>query len=1080
MIPQAFITYRTYNTYNTYRTYRIYRIYRTHRITEARHRLFCVILAVFLISLVFPFILSIYPAHASVAIKMSMEPVNTANRFIKPGDGVQLRFKLIDMNNENISGIMTDIIFDNQVLSISPDKDVQISPALKDKKTLYVNLVRSNKLRVMAIKQNSLIIPHDSDLFTATFRVIRIPSLLPGTMVYQDASSTSDQGRDVHTTANSFFIPMSDSSMALSSLSGTVSEAGKGVPVAMVGLFSTLQPEIFYQTMTDAAGSYSLPAIVEGTYTLVTAKENYNTSIEKKIVFSNGNSLVKNITLSKGQTVFTFVAPVTPDEGPYYTSRSSITVSGVTPHNTGSVIVQGSVLSTYGAGDLFWYTPVSLKVGDNIINASALDPNGRDLGNSSITITVTSAQKFKITIPSENESFKTESSSLTIGGTVSSEASSIDINGNKITSYTAGQSSWGTMVTLKEGNTIFYCTAKDAAGNMVGTDFISIFYSHEGGGGGGGNEDPLTITTPSETGFYQTGQSTITVGGRVSASTSSLTMNNTPLTNYVASSVSWNTPALTLTEGNNTFTFKSFDGDGSVLGEASILIRYQPGFVDKAFSITIPTQSDTYTAEDQEISIGGETPSNTSQIRVNGKVISGYQAGSTMWSSTLSLESGENLITAFAYNAEGLEIGTDSITIMFSLSFGNLTITQPTEAPFYQTKKSIIRLGGKTSAETTQILIDGQAFSDYQANQTVWGTDPSIPLGTTTFVVMAYDLDNNLVGRDEIIISNPGVLTIESPTTEGDYITGKKKLTLGGTVFLSSDDPVASTVKINGQALASYAAGSPVWEQEMILTGRENNFYVMAYDASDTLIGLDFLKVYWVDPSLIRFRIDRPAQDVLAVKERTVLIEGKTPFTTGKIYRNDTEISFQADDHPQGNLYNIPWTDSVELALGENTLVYQAVDESEQEIGRDGLLVICTGIMRIVEPALTDTMTYTTDEDAIRILLQIDQPSRESTLTINDDLLPSYAGQSTVNYQGSLQEGDNRYVFKLFDPNGIQTGYSAITIIKGNLPYKEKVGEGFCFIRSIWRSSRRIDLSARKWSGSQNVLFVNTIKGGNA
>ncbi|MEW6380900.1 MAG: hypothetical protein AB1611_15005 [bacterium] len=264
-------------------------------------------------------------------------------------------------------------------------------------------------------------------------------------------------------------------------------------------------------------------------------------------------------------------------------------------------------------------------------------------------------------------------------------------------------------------------------------------------------------------------------------------------------------------------------------------------------------------------------------------------------------------------------------------------------------------------------------------------------------------------------------------------------------------------MKINGRSLTGYTAGSPVWEQEVDLAGWENDFYIMAYDASGELIGLDFLKVYLVDPSLARFRIDNPVEKVLILQTPALMVEGETPFTTRRIYRNRTEIPFQSGDHPSSGLVNLPWTDSVELSLGENPIEYQAVDESGQEIDRDGLLAIYTGIMRIVEP-VADSTTYTTTEDTIHIVLQMDQPARGSTLTINNALLPSYSGQSTVGYQSSLREGENRFVFRLANESGTPTGYSAITVTRTSdiqqVKEKEKVGEGFCFIRSLLLSSR--------------------------
>ncbi len=980
-------------------------------------------------------------SHATVSILMDFESAETdpEKKYVMPGEKFTLSFNLVDAAQEMIGGIVIDLDFDDEFLSVSPNTDVQISSDIQDKKTLYKNLITDGRLRVLLIGFNDITIPNGSNLFTVMFKVIKKPVLLPGTIIYSHASSSTIGGQRVATIANCLFIPIVETSALLSEISGKVidSQTGQGIPGVKVGIISEIKPDIFYQTLTDIFGGYGISNVIEGTYTLLALKGGYNAFTEKNFVFAQGNPLNKNISLNAGVIDFDFVYPATSDGGPFLTSLSAITLYGTSPVDAQSILIKGEYLAGYSPGDLFWTNRIALNIGDNLITALAYDAAGSILNSASIIINRTSESNFKINIPTGLETYESSQSSVSVGGLTTSDTVYIYLNGAQISDYQAGDTTWGSLVNNQVGVNYLNFTAKRLDGSLVGTDSITIRYNPSA------PAEQLIITSPTLGDYYKTGQSTVSIGGQTFTNTHSLTMNDAPLSGYTAGSASWLVTGITLSAGaNNYFTFKAYDLNSALLGEASITIEYEAGYINEEdFTIKIPTENDTYTAESQTITIGGDTPAGTAVIRFNGVPISGYQPGNTSWSTGFTLESGQNHIIAVAYDAQGLEIGADSITITFILSFGEMRITQPVNAPEYQTKKKTIHLGGQTSQDTCEIMVneDLLADTDYQAGNSTWSYDTSISLGTYSFVFTAYDIDKEIIGRDEIVVTNPGVLQITKPSATEDYTTEGGELLMVGTISWLPDDPVTNTIEINGQALAGYKEGAPLWSCETNLSYGENDFYVLAYEASSTTpIGVDFIKIIYREKEVLSdrpiFQIRNPAADQVIFQESIIIVEGDSPSITQKIYRNNTEISFT----PYGTF----WSDSIELMIGENYLEYKAVDESGQSAGRDELLVIYNGVMRIIEP-VSETIFYYTEEDEVTITLRITSPG--TGLSVNDRPMAGYAGQSTISYSAGIQDGDNVFVFKLINSEGTRIGYSKVNIMKQEIN-KSSVGAGFCFI----------------------------------
>ncbi|MGA1823037.1 MAG: carboxypeptidase-like regulatory domain-containing protein [bacterium] len=987
-------------------------------------------------------------ATASVSILMKMVPIGTELReYVVPNEKFTLSFKMLEGSiQEKVGGIVIDIIFDPDILSISTNLDVTIADDIKDKKTLYKNLIDNNKLRVLLIGFNDKIIPAGSNLFTARFKAIRKPPVIPGTIIYHHPSSSTITAEGITTTGNSLFIPIFESSPFLSKISGKVtdSQTVQGIPGVLVGLINEIRPDILYQTLTDPLGDYVISNLIDGTYTILALKDGYSASMEKNLVFERGNTVIKNIALRKGIVDFGFVYPATSVEEPFVTSLPMLRVYGIADANVYGVAVKGRYLNNYTPGDFIWNEMISLNQGENLITANAYNQKGDLLDTASIMINRSSEDNFKINKPTVNEAYETSISPISIGGITTIYTSVIYQihNGQEIpiSTYNAGETSWETLVDLNSGLNYLDFSARRADGSAVGTDSITVKYNPSGP-----SIQQLIITSPTSADYYKTGHANINIGGQTPSTTKSITMNDEDVSSYIPGSTFWSVSSGTLTTGaGNYFTFKAFDASGDSLGTDSITIEYDSDYTDEdLFKITTPTENSSYThsAETPQITIGGTSQPSTYLIRLNGLSITGYQPGSTSWSTSYTLESGVNHITAVAYNSQNLEIGTDTIAITFIFNFGGMKITMPDEGNFETTQKTV-HIGGQTDIQTNEIMVNEKLLPEYVPGRSTWYYDTSVSLGENSFVFTAYDSSNNIIGRDEITITNPGVLKIISPTESEDYETEKKNLRIQGTVT-TEKSPITKTIKINGKTLREYESACPYFSHETELAYSENYFYVLAYDESSQTIpiGMDFIKIIYreiIDPPFMQ--ILNPAMRTVIVQENTIAITGETPSSTRVIYRLKDEKRIGISYTP----YTISWVDSAELKLGKNFIKYEAADQTGDCIDSVDLLVISTGVMRIIEP-VSNSIFYETEENDIAITLQTETPG--DRLLVNNKEMPGYSGQSIIHYSHDLDEDNNTFEFALFDSFGEQIGYSLLHVSRNIDTSKNKIGA--CFIDSI-------------------------------
>ncbi|MBI4836339.1 MAG: S8 family serine peptidase [Candidatus Abawacabacteria bacterium] len=83
----------------------------------------------------------------------------------------------------------------------------------------------------------------------------------------------------------------------------------------------------------------------------------------------------------------------------------------------------------------------------------------------------------------------------------------------------------------------------------------------------------------------------------------------------------------------------------------------------------------------------------------------------------------------------------------------SISITKPTSRATYTTTKSSIVLSGVARGPINQIKINGAVLSSFVPRQTRWSQTISLPQGTTTYTVVGYNANNEIVDTKSIAIT---------------------------------------------------------------------------------------------------------------------------------------------------------------------------------------------------------------------------------------------------------------------------------------------------------------------------------------
>jgi hypothetical protein len=376
----------------------------------------------------------------------------------------------------------------------------------------------------------------------------------------------------------------------------------------------------------------------------------------------------------------------------------------------------------------------------------------------------------------------------------------------------------------------------------------------------------VTITQPTSEGSYSTSQSTLTVGGSASDNigvTSVTWINSRGGSGTASGTDSWTISSVSLQEGDNVITVTAHDAAGNS-GVNTLTVTYAlPDTADPIITTTSPTSGDTYSTEEDSVSLGGSASDNigvTSVTWINSRGGSGTASGTDSWTiSSVSLQEGDNVITVTAHDAAG-NSGVNTLTVTYALpdtADPIITTTSPTSGDTYSNEEDSVNLGGSTSDNigvTSVTWINSRGGSGTASGTDNWTiSSVSLQEGDNVITVTAHDAAGN-TGVDTLTVTyalpdtTDPIITTTSPTSEDTYSNEEDSVTLGGSA--SDNIGVTSVTWINSRGGSGTASGTDNWTISSVsLQEGDNVITVTAHDAAGNT-GVDILTVTYTSPDM--------------------------------------------------------------------------------------------------------------------------------------------------------------------------------------------------------------------------------------
>ena len=186
-------------------------------------------------------------------------------------------------------------------------------------------------------------------------------------------------------------------------------------------------------------------------------------------------------------------------------------------------------------------------------------------------------------------------------------------------------------------------------------------------------------------------------------------------------------------------------------------------------TITTPTTAPAYVSNTTPLTIAGTTSDDvavTSVTWVSDRGVSGTATGTTSWSMSVALQTGDNVITVTAHDGDN-QTGTDVITVTNPVpSTPTITITGPTSDPTYSTSTAPLATLAGTATATAGVdhvsWTNNRGWSGTATGTTSWSIScADMEYGENVFVITVYDV-NGLTASDAItvtLLGSQGVTT---------------------------------------------------------------------------------------------------------------------------------------------------------------------------------------------------------------------------------------------------------------------------------------------------------------------------------
>ena len=272
-------------------------------------------------------------------------------------------------------------------------------------------------------------------------------------------------------------------------------------------------------------------------------------------------------------------------------------------------------------------------------------------------------------------------------------------------------------------------------------------------------------------------------------------------------------------------------------------------------TITTPTTLATYESPATPLLLGGVAWDDVGVVTVSWSNVdtggSGVASGTSTWTASIPLGSGENGITITASDAAGRD-ATDSIAVTLDTIPPTVSLREPTTAPTFTTRSTPILLAGIANDDRGVRAVTwsngATGGSGAASGASSWSASVPLILGDNVVTISASDSAGN-VGTDSITVTlDPGqpMVAIQTPTAEVIYTTGVTPILLGGTA--ADDVGVTSVGWSNADTGGSgLAVGTTTWSASVPLSPGANSITLTAQDA-DAKVGSDSIQVTLVAP----------------------------------------------------------------------------------------------------------------------------------------------------------------------------------------------------------------------------------------
>lgn len=456
-------------------------------------------------------------------------------------------------------------------------------------------------------------------------------------------------------------------------------------------------------------------------------------------------------------------APVVTITGPtsaatYSTTATTMSLAGTASDNV--AVTQVTWVNSRGgsgtmSGTSSWTVPsIALQSGSNVLTVTASDAAG-NTSSDALTVTVTTpadttAPAVTIRSPATAATFKTTATTVTLGGTASDNVGVTQVSwvNNRGGGGTAsGTTSWSASVALQVGSNVLTATARDAAGNTK-TATITVTL----------NTPPTMSGVANQTTVRGTAASMQLSGADPDGDVLTYGANGLPpgIAIAVSTGLISGTPT---TAGSYPVTVTVSDGLQTASRTFTWTVTVPTDTTAPAVAIATPTTATTYSTTAATMSLGGTSSDNVGVTQVtwaNSRGGSGTATGTANWSTSVTLQSGSNVLTVTARDAAG-NTATDTITVTYNQLDSTkpiLNITTPEETSLSSTATSLtVRGKASDNVGVTQVSWRNSLGWDGAATGTAsWSLSAKLWEGVNVITITARDAAGNITTKQITVI----------------------------------------------------------------------------------------------------------------------------------------------------------------------------------------------------------------------------------------------------------------------------------------------------------------------------------------